>query len=97
MGPEESQVRHWTDSYFKKTKAAVERYGDVRATYAVFMRRPVISAPRLMVDWLQAMAAARDTEFEIELTHEESAWVGAGEPMMYILSAAARPGLCRGL
>ena len=84
MGPEESQVRHWTDSYFKKTKAAVERYGDVRATYAVFMRRPVICAPRLMVDWLTAMAEARGTAFEIELTHEEGAWVGAGEPMLYV-------------
>jgi nicotinate phosphoribosyltransferase len=87
MGPEESQVRHWTDSYFKKTKAAVERYGDVRATYAIFMRRPVICAPRLMVDWLRAMAEARHTEFDIELTHEEGAWVGAGEPMMYLSGA----------
>ena len=84
MGPKENQVRQWTDSYFKKTKAAVERYGDVRATYAVFMRRPVLSAPRLMIEWLEAMAAARDTEFEIELTHEEGDWVGAGEPMLYV-------------
>ncbi len=41
-----------TDSYFNRTRAIVARFGDKRVTYAVFMRRPVISAPRLMVEWL---------------------------------------------
>ena len=27
--PEADQVGRWTDSYFKKTKAAVERYGEL--------------------------------------------------------------------
>src|SRR3546814_3086299 len=48
------------------------------------MRRPVTCAPRLAVDWIQAMAAARGVGFDIELTHREGAWVGAGEPMLYI-------------
>ena len=33
-------------------QAVVARFGDKRVTYAVFLRRPVICAPRLMVDWL---------------------------------------------
>ena len=48
------------------------------------MRRPVISAPRLMVEWLETAAAARDTRFDIELMYPEGAWVGAGEPLAYI-------------
>ena len=31
-----------TDSYFLKTKEIVGRFGDRQASYAVFMRRPVI-------------------------------------------------------
>ena len=50
-----------TDAYFNRTKAVVQRYGDRRVTYAVFMRRPVISAPRLMLEWLTEVAAARGT------------------------------------
>ena len=73
-----------TDHYFRKTKAVVERYGDRRVTYAVFMRRPVIFCPRLAVDWLETVAGGRGVEFEIELCHPEGAWVGAGEPLLYI-------------
>ena len=36
-----------TDSYFLKTKAIVGQFGDRAATYAVFMRRPVISRAAL--------------------------------------------------
>ena len=73
-----------TDSYFNRTRAIVARFGDKHVTYAVFMRRPVISAPRLMVEWLRAAAASRDTSFDIDLMFEEGAWVGAGEPLAYI-------------
>lgn len=73
-----------TDVYFNRTRRIVERFGDQRVTYAVFLRRPVIAAPRLMLDWLQAAAAARGTRFDIELTHEEATWVGAGEPLVYV-------------
>ena len=62
----------------------VEKFGDTRVTYAVFMRRPVISAPRLAIAWLNAMAKERKTEFQIDLRYAEGRWVGAGEPMMYI-------------
>jgi len=73
-----------TDSYFLKTKAIVERFGDREATYAIFMRRPVICAPRFAVEFLEAVAASRGTRFTIELTHREAEWVGAGEPLLYV-------------
>ncbi len=74
----------FTDKYFVKMREIVARYGDARVTYAVFMRRPVIFCPRLAVAWLDQMAAARGVAFEIDLCHPEGAWVGAGEPLMYV-------------
>lgn len=73
-----------TDSYFNRTKQIAARFGDTRVTYAVFLRRPVVSAPRLMLDWLRAVAAARGTEVRIEVMHQEGQWVGAGDPLLYI-------------
>jgi nicotinate phosphoribosyltransferase len=77
-------LRRLTDSYYLRTKDIVGRYGDKEATYAVFMRRPVICTPRLMVDFLEEQATARGTRFAIELMYQEGAWVGAGEPMVYV-------------
>ena len=79
-----------TDSYFNRTRDIVARFGDKRVTYAVFMRRPVISAPRLMTEWLQAAAAARRTEFAIDLMCQEGEWVGAGEPLVYLTGNLAQ-------
>jgi len=73
-----------TDVYFNRTRQVVERFGDRRVTYAVFLRRPVVSAPRLMLDWINEVAAARGTHFEINVTHPEGTWTGAGEPLVYI-------------
>src|SRR5229473_2004878 len=73
-----------TDSYFLKTKAIVGHFGDRPATYAVFMRRPVICTPRLAIDFLESVAAERGEKFDIELNHAEGAWVGAGEPILYV-------------
>jgi len=73
-----------TDSYFLKTKAIVGRFGDREATYAVFMRRPVICTPRLAVEFLEGVATERGTKFDIELNHPEGVWVGAGEPILYL-------------
>jgi nicotinate phosphoribosyltransferase len=78
-----------TDSYFNRTKAIVTRFGDTRVTYAVFMRRPVICAPRLMTDWLRAVAADRGIEIDIDLPRQEGDWIGAGEPMAYIAGSMA--------
>jgi nicotinate phosphoribosyltransferase len=73
-----------TDSYFLKSKAIVGRFGDREASYAVFMRRPVISAPRFALDFLEGMATKRGIRFEIEVNHAEGSWVGAGEPILYV-------------
>ena len=56
---EEADIADWTDHYFRRTKEAVGRFGDAIVTYALFLRRPVISAPRLAIDWLHEMAARR--------------------------------------
>jgi nicotinate phosphoribosyltransferase len=73
-----------TDSYFLKTKAIVGHFGDRPATYAVFMRRPVICAPHFAVALLESAAAERGAKFDIELPHPEGTWVGAGDPMLYV-------------
>jgi len=73
-----------TDSYFNRTRRIVARFGDQSVTYAVFLRRPVISAPRLMISWLETVAALRQTEIGIDLIYQEGEWIGAGEPIVYI-------------
>jgi len=78
------EIARHSDAYFRKTKAIIERFGDCRVTYAIFLRRPVVSAPRLAIEWLARVARERNTSFEVELLFEEGAWVGAGEPLMYV-------------
>jgi nicotinate phosphoribosyltransferase len=82
--PAETDVARLSDQYFLKSKAAVGRFGDKTVTYAIFMRRPVVCAPRIAVRWLEAMGRARGTRFLIELTHKEGEWIGAGDPIMYV-------------
>ena len=73
-----------TDAYFNRTRDVVARFGDMTVTYAVFLRRPVVSAPRLMLEWLEQVAAARSTSFTFDVIYPEGEWVGAGEPIAYI-------------
>src|SRR5258705_2468575 len=68
-----------TDSYFIKTKAIVGHFGDRPATYAAFMRRPVICAPRLAIEFLETMAAEPGGKFFIELRHPERVSVGSSD------------------
>lgn len=82
--PAVGEIRSLTDHYFVKTKATVERFGDKRVTYAVFMRRPIVCAPRLAIEWIEGIAAARGTKIEIDLRHKEGEWVGAGDPILYL-------------
>ena len=60
-----------TDAYFNRTRDIIAKFGDRRVTYAVFLRRPVISAPRLMVEWLQAVSAEQGFVVELDVTHPE--------------------------
>lgn len=82
--PPEELVPKYTDKYFWRTRQIVERFGDCRVTYAFFLRRPVISAPRLALEWLDRVATARRIDIEIELLYPEGEWVGAGEPIFYL-------------
>jgi nicotinate phosphoribosyltransferase len=82
--PRHQDIPRLTDAYFLRTKEVVRRFGDRHVTYAVFMRRPVICTPRLMIEFLESVAAERKTEFKIELSHAEGDWVGAGEPLVYL-------------
>jgi nicotinate phosphoribosyltransferase len=82
--PSQADITRYTDHYFVKTREVVGRFGDKNVTYAIFMRRPVCYAPRLMIDWLHAVAAERSTEFHIESRFQEGDWVGAGEPLLFI-------------
>ena len=79
-----AEITARTDAYFNRTRAVVARFGDKRVTYAFFLRRPVISAPRLMLDWLTEVAEARSEKFAVDLIHPEGRWVGAGEPIVYV-------------
>lgn len=81
LGPE---IGRHADTYFRKTRAIVERFGDCRVTYAVFMRRPVVAAPRLALEWLARVERERGTRFEVEPLFAEGDWVGAGEPLLYV-------------
>jgi nicotinate phosphoribosyltransferase len=79
-----AEISARTDSYFSRTRQIVARFGDKRVTYAIFLRRPVIAAPRLMLDWMETVANARRKTFDVDLMYPEGAWIGAGEPIVYI-------------
>ena len=83
-GTTDDEISDWADAYFNRTKRTVEHFGDVPVTYAVFMRRPVVCAPRLAIDWINDVARSRGVSFDIDLRHDEGKWVGAGEPLLYI-------------
>jgi len=80
----QADITSRTDRYFVKTREAVSHFGDKKVTYAIFMRRPVCYAPRLVIEWLQSVAKERGTEFTIESRFKEGDWVGAGEPLLFI-------------
>ncbi|WP_420547108.1 nicotinate phosphoribosyltransferase [Curvivirga sp.] len=77
-------VPMWTDAYFKRTKEIIGKFGDAQVTYAIFMRRPVVSAPKMALDYLAEVAQEQGFEYKVDLQYEEGRWVGAGEPIMYI-------------
>ncbi|MBN9508126.1 MAG: nicotinate phosphoribosyltransferase [Alphaproteobacteria bacterium] len=79
-----------TDVYFNRTREVVMRFGDKRVIYALFLRRPVISAPRLMIDWLERVAVARGTKLDIDVVQPEGSWTGAGEPIVYLGGSLAQ-------
>ena len=73
-----------TDTYFLRTRDIVSSVGDTEVTYAIFMRRPVISALNPAMDWLQAIVKERNGSVNVKRCFKEGEDVGAGEPMVYI-------------
>ena len=84
IGPSPEEHSILTDRYFINTKTIVEQKGDMEVSYAIFMRRPVLSAPRLAMDWIDNILKHRKTEYKIDLRYPEGHWVGAGEPILYL-------------
>jgi nicotinate phosphoribosyltransferase len=82
--PDSSEIERFTDHYFNRTKQVVGKFGDCRVTYAIFMRRPVVFAPKLALEWLEELGRSRGAKADVDLRYREGKWVGAGEPMMYI-------------
>ncbi len=82
--PVMTDVADRTDAYFSRTREIVEHFGESTVTYAVFLRRPVIAAPRLMLAWLDGVAKAHRVSFAYDVRYAEGAWVGAGEPIVTI-------------
>ncbi|MBQ3817777.1 MAG: nicotinate phosphoribosyltransferase [Acetobacter sp.] len=80
----DAHIRARTDSYFNRVKEILDRFGDCTVTYAFFIRTPVISAPNIMLAWLNTILTARECQYSVDLCHPEGKWVGAGEPLLYI-------------
>ena len=73
-----------TDRYFLRTKEIVSKFGDTEVTYAIFMRRPVLSAICPAMDWMQEIIKERKGTVTINRLFNEGDYVGAGEPLVYI-------------
>lgn len=80
----ESVVKTNTDKYFTRTRQVVEANGDSIVTYAVFIRRPVVCAPQLALEFLHEAEKARNFKAEVDLRYAEGDLVGAGDPILYI-------------
>ena len=78
-------VSDLTDYYFTRTKKILEDRDDrLSVTYAFFMRRPVIFAPKLMLEWLDDYMSDKLGTYKVELLTKEGAFVGSGQPMLYL-------------
>ena len=84
LRPNPNQLASVTDTYFLRTRDIVSSYGDTEVTYAIFMRRPVLSAVNPAIEWLQAIVKERKGSVNIKRCFKEGDDVGAGEPMIYI-------------
>jgi nicotinate phosphoribosyltransferase len=84
LRPSPDQLPSVTDTYFLRTRDIVSSFGDTEVTYAIFMRRPVISALNPALDWLQAIVKERNSSVNVDRCFNEGDDVGAGEPMVYL-------------
>lgn len=78
------EIRDRTDMYFVRTQHIIQNYGDAEVVYAVFLRRPVLSAPRIALEWLDYIIAKEKINASYQLVFPEGEWVGAGLPILYL-------------
>ena len=64
--PDNEEIELYTDHYFNRTKQVIGKFGDCKVTYAIFMRRPVVFAPRLALQWLEETGRERNTKVEVD-------------------------------
>ncbi len=79
-----AQIEGRTDAYFLRMRDIVSQFGDCQVTYAVFVRRPVVAAYGLALQWVQNVARHQGFSVEITEVHPEGTWVGAGDPLFYL-------------
>ena len=82
--PDSKLLNSVTDTYFLRTKEIVTKFGDTEVTYAIFMRRPVLSAISPAIEWLSKIIEERNSKVTITRLYKEGEYVGAGEPLAYI-------------
>lgn len=80
----DQDISSWTDKYFTRTKEIVVKYGDVRVTYAVFIRRPVLMACDLALNFIEETANAHSFSCDIQRNYDQGEEVGAGDPLFYL-------------
>ncbi|MDI2090491.1 nicotinate phosphoribosyltransferase [Commensalibacter sp. TBRC 16381] len=73
-----------TDAYFNRTQNIIKHYGDKEVVYAIFLRRPVVSAPRLVLRWLDNIFEKEKINATYYVAFPEGEWVGAGLPILYL-------------
>ena len=68
LRPNLTDLASVTDSYFTRTKSIVSKFGDTNVTYAIFMRRPVLSALNPALDWLFTILGKRNTKIKVDVS-----------------------------
>ena len=77
-------INNFTDNYFLKTKKIIHKYGDIKVTYAVFIRRPGVIAAKLAINWIKQISKDRGIKVSTSSPFKEGDHFGAGEPILYI-------------
>ena len=77
-------INNFTDNYFLKTKKIIQKYGDIKVTYAVFIRRPGVIALKLAINWIKQISKDRGIKVSTSSPFKEGDHFGAGEPILYI-------------
>jgi nicotinate phosphoribosyltransferase len=72
------------DKYFIKTKDIINKFGDKKVIYGVFIRRPAIYAVKFAIDFLNEIAKKNKFEIKIHENFKEGDKTGAGEVLFFV-------------